>query len=73
MEQIELSNFINSLRKKRAKILLSNSDPKNVNKNDNFFDDLYNSYEIHRVVAKRMINSNAGGRGKITELLVGCS
>ncbi len=71
-EQIELSNFIGSLRRKGAKILLSNSDPKNVNKKDNFFDDLYNSYEIHRVVANRMINSNVGGRGKITELLVGC-
>lgn len=69
-EQIELSNFVSKLYKKGAKILLSNSDPKNADKNDNFFDDLYKEYDIYRVSASRMINSNAGGRGKINEILV---
>ena len=40
-EQIELGNFIKRISNKGAKILISNSDPKNVNKNDNFFDELY--------------------------------
>lgn len=50
--------------------MLSNSDPKNANQEDNFFDDLYNEYKIHRVYATRMINSKGGSRGKISELLI---
>lgn len=53
-----------------ANILLSNSDPKNADTNDNFFDDLYSDYTIIRVNAKRSINSNGSGRGEITEILV---
>lgn len=71
-EQIELSNFVKVVYKKGAKILLSNSDPKNIDLNDNFFDDLYKDYKIHRVNASRMINSNAKNRGDITELMVAC-
>lgn len=50
--------------------MLSNSDPKNINDSDNFFDDLYAEFNIKRVNAKRMINSNSGNRGDITELLI---
>lgn len=35
-EQLELENFVNEIHAKGAKILLSNSDPKNVNSQDNF-------------------------------------
>lgn len=69
-EQIRLSKFIDELNAAGAKIVLSNSDPKNINSEDNFFDDLYKSYKIHRVSATRMINSNAEKRGKINELLI---
>lgn len=69
-EQIRLANFIDEINLKGAKIVLSNSDPKNVNPDDNFFDDLYKSYRIHRVSSMRMINSNAEKRGKINELLI---
>ena len=69
-EQIRLGEFINRINKTGAKIVLSNSDPKNVDINDNFFDDLYKNYSILRINAKRMINSNATKRGSITELLV---
>lgn len=69
-EQIRLAKFIDEINSKGAKIVLSNSDPKNINPEDNFFDDLYKSYRIHRVSATRMINSNAGKRGKINELLI---
>ena len=69
-EQIRLANFIKEIDKKGAKVLLSNSDPKNANQEDNFFDDLYNEYKIHRVYATRMINSKGGSRGKISELLI---
>ena len=69
-EQVRLGKFINRIDKIGAKIVLSNSDPKNVDANDNFFDDLYKDYLITRINAKRMINSNATKRGNITELLV---
>ena len=69
-EQIRLAKFIDEINAAGAKIVLSNSDPKNINPKDNFFDDLYKSYKIHRVSATRMINSNAEKRGKINELLI---
>ena len=69
-EQIELGNFITAISNKGAKVLASNSDPKNANENDNFFDDLYSHFEIKRVAASRMINSNAKKRGAINELLI---
>lgn len=68
--QIELKNFIDLLNEKGAKILTSNSDPKNADPNDNFFDDLYSSYRIERVGARRSINSNGKKRGRISELLI---
>ena len=69
-EQIELANYIDSLNEKGAKVVISNSDPKNSNENDNFFDDLYKNYNINRVKATRMLNSNASLRGSINELLI---
>ena len=48
----------------------SGMDYENINPEDNFFDDLYQAYSIHRVAATRMINSNANKRGKINELLI---
>lgn len=69
-DQIELSQFISRIQKKGAKILLSNSDPKNENKNDVFFDELYQNYKIKRVKAARMINSNKNHRGRIKELII---
>ena len=68
--QIELGNFVSEISKKGAKVVLSNSDPKNTNENDNFFDELYSQFEIERVSASRMINSNAKKRGAINELLI---
>ena len=69
-EQIELAEYINVLNKKGAKIVISNSDPKNNDIDDNFFDKLYKNYNINRVKATRMLNSNASLRGAINELLI---
>ncbi len=68
--QIRLANWFRKLSKKGAAVMLSNSDPKNVDENDNFFDNLYSEFNITRVQAARAINSKATGRGKITELVV---
>ncbi len=69
-EQIRLSQYIERIDKVGGKVVLSNSDPKNVNPDDMFFDDLYKSFKIHRVEATRAINSKAEKRGKISELLI---
>jgi len=69
-KQLELHTFISEIVSEGATVLLSNSDPKNINKNDNFFDDLYSNFEIKRVKASRMINSNSKKRGDVNELLI---
>ena len=69
-EQIELAKFVELIHKKGAKVVVSNSDPKNSNTDDNFFDDIYSSHKIKRVEATRMINCNSEARGKIKELLI---
>ncbi|MBQ5995871.1 MAG: Dam family site-specific DNA-(adenine-N6)-methyltransferase [Clostridia bacterium] len=68
--QIELAEFIKMLVEKGAKVLASNSDPKNTNPDDNFFDDLYKQLKIERVSAKRAINSKGSKRGTVSELLI---
>jgi DNA adenine methylase len=67
--QIRLSNVFKTLHQKGINQMLSNSDPKSAT-GDNFFDRLYQEFNISRVGAKRMINSNASKRGKIFELLI---
>ena len=69
-DQIELSKIFRLLDMKGAFIMLSNSDPKNVNPDDYFFDDLYNGFNIKRVPARRIINSNPEKRGNINEIII---
>lgn len=69
-EQVELAKFVDEMHKKGAKIVISNSDPKNSNTEDDFFDKIYASHKIKRVEATRMINCNSEARGKIKELLI---
>ena len=69
-DQVELGNFLTEISNKGAEVLASNSDPKNTDKNDNFFDNLYSHFEIERVSASRMINSNAKKRDAINEILI---
>lgn len=69
-QQIELATFVSQLNEKGAKIVVSNSDPKNADVNDDFFDNIYAGNKIKRVEATRMINSNSEARGKIKELLI---
>ena len=70
INQIKLSQNYRNLNKQNCLLMLSNSDPKNINEKDNFFDDLYKSFNIERVYAKRMINCQANKRGNITEIVV---
>ena len=69
-QPIRLSKFYKSLDSKGAKLMLSNSDPKNINEEDNFFDELYSGYNIERIKARRSINRDGNNRGKINELII---
>ena len=68
--QKELAKYYNKLNVKNAKLMLSNSNPKNTDENDDFFENIYKGFNINEVSAKRMINSNSKGRGEISELLI---
>ncbi len=69
-EQIRLRNFCTKLEKKGHKWMLSNSDVKGKDKNDNFFDEIYSDFLISRVKARRNINANPEKRGELNELLI---
>ena len=69
-EQIRLKDFCERLDNLGHHWILSNSDVKGKNPNDDFFDDLYADFSIQRVDAKRSINANSEGRGNLTELLI---
>ena len=69
-DQKQLASYFRTLDTKDAKLMLSNSNPKNVNEEDTFFDDIYSGFNINELQANRMINANANKRGKISELLI---
>jgi DNA adenine methylase len=69
-DQAKLATFYKEMDNRGAYLMLSNSDPKNEDIADEFFDELYRGYRIDRVPAKRNINRNASGRGLINELIV---
>lgn len=69
-EQIRLKEFFTYISAGGSYAMLSNSDCKARNVNDDFFDKLYEDFFIERVYAKRCINANASKRGTLTELLI---
>ncbi len=69
-EQIRLCEFCKQLGEKGGSFILSNADLKGANPDDNFFDVLYGTFSVSRVLASRMVNANPSKRGKLTELMV---
>lgn len=69
-EQVRLKEFCSRLNASGHSWILSNSDVKGRQAEDNFFDEIYGEFQIDRVLAKRRINSNAAKRGELTELLI---
>ena len=69
-EQIRLAKFCEKIDLLGYQWILSNSDVKGKNPDDNFFDNLYSNFNIKRVSARRNINSNPNKRGELTELLI---
>ena len=68
--QIRLMQFCNNLNNLNISFMLSNSDGFGTNGKDRFLDDLYEDFQIERVIASRNINSIASKRGKLSEILV---
>ncbi|ERN40184.1 DNA adenine methylase (dam) [Rubidibacter lacunae KORDI 51-2] len=69
-EQQRLCEYYSDLHQVGARLMLSNSDPHNIDAEDDFFDCLYADFRIERVRASRSINSDATKRGQINELLI---
>lgn len=69
-DQRRLATYFRDMDKKAAYLMLSNSDPKNENPADDFFEQLYAGYRIDRALASRMINCDAKKRGQIYELII---
>jgi len=73
IEQLRLANYCQHLNEMNVNLLVSNSDPKQVNADDDFFETNYpasNGFKIQSVDAIRSINSKGDGRGKVKELLI---
>ena len=69
-EQIRLRDFCTRIARHKAQFVASNSDPKEENKTETFFDMIYHEFTIKRVSAARMINSKPDGRGAISEIMI---
>lgn len=72
-EQIRLAKTFRVLHERGAKLMLCNSDPQNVSADENsedFFEKYYAGFQMDRVFARRMINSVAQNRGRLTELVI---
>ncbi len=69
-EQIRLANFCKKINNLKHSFILSNSDVKGLNPENDFFDVLYSDFTIKRVFATRFINADSSKRGKLTEILV---
>lgn len=68
--QIRLKKYCDRIHAAGFSFMLSNSDSRAKNAADDFFDVLYENYQIERVWASRSINSKPDKRGKLTEILV---
>lgn len=69
-EQRQLATLFRKLAHHGTQVMLSNSDPRNTNPDEDFMEKLYAPFYIYRVPARRAINAKASGRGYINELII---
>lgn len=62
-DQARLADCYRELDKRGVKLMLSNH-------NTSYINELYKGFDIHVVNAKRMINSDANGRGDVQEVII---
>ncbi len=69
-EQTRLRDFCGKIAMSGSLFVASNSDPRNVDADDDFFDRLYGMFRIRRVSAARAINSRGDRRGAVSEIMI---
>ncbi|HKP97352.1 MAG TPA: Dam family site-specific DNA-(adenine-N6)-methyltransferase [Fibrobacteria bacterium] len=71
-EQERLAAMFRALDRRGVYQMLSNSDPKNSDPKDDFFERTYSGYRdtFYRIPASRSINSNPARRGRINEIVI---
>jgi DNA adenine methylase len=71
-EQQRLAKMFRELDRRGVYQMLSNSDPKNSDPEDEFFEKQYSAYRdtFYRVPASRSINSDPSRRGRINEIVI---
>lgn len=69
-EQLRLAKYFRELDSKGAKLMLSNSDPKNIDPDDDFFEKAYRGFNLNVIQSNRRINSKGDKRGPINELII---
>jgi DNA adenine methylase len=69
--QLELAAFFKKIDiETNARLMLSNSDPKNEDPEDDFFEKAFSDYNLFQVSANRAINSKGEKRGAVHELVI---
>jgi DNA adenine methylase len=69
-DQERLAEYCIDLDKQGSLLMISNSDPKNIDPTDRYFEQTYPRFRITTLSANRMVNCKADRRGKISELLI---
>lgn len=69
-EQKRLHCFCERVTHHKSLFVESNSDPRNIDYHDDYFERLYRMFIIKRVSASRMISAQGSGRGNISELII---
>lgn len=69
-DQIILRDFCYRQSVKGAAVLMSNSDPTVGDEDDDFFDELFNKWNVYRIPVKRTISANPDHRGEVREILI---
>jgi DNA adenine methylase len=68
-QQEELKEFCDHLKERHCMIMVSNSDSLNLD-GTSYFEQLYEGYDFHRILAPRFINADPVKRKKRTEVLI---
>lgn len=69
-EQVQLASFAKDISTMGASVLLSNSNLSERDREDSFFQDLYEDFEMTEVIANRRVGASQQSRGLVKEWLI---